>query len=817
MKTNQNNCPARFISCALIPLFMALAAHSIHAQQITGSLHDAVGQPIDAANVLLLAPADSSLVRGTLTEADGHFAFENVAKGSYLLSFSMLGFETVVINNLTVDESRPLLDLKTTTLRENSTLLAEVSVVAKRPFLEQKIDRLVINVENSITSAGATALDVLERSPGVVVNRQNNSIALAGKNGVIVMINGRINRMPLEAVVQMLAGMPSGNIEKIELITTPPANFDAEGNAGFINIVMKQSNDAGLNGGYTFSGGIGRGSTASAGINFNYRKNQLNLYGDYSFGRQAQEQIFLFDGQVLLNGNTLQTDTRSDRDPVQRNHNARLGLDLTLSKKTVLGLLVSSYDNRWSMDAVNNTTISINGTPDTLLRIVNDEINHWRHLGGNLNLQHTIRPDELLTLDLDLLAYDNENPTNYLTSFNKADGSFLFDERTFSGKVTPINVGVGKLDYSKRFSDKIKMEVGLKATSSRFDNDVTVFRIENGVPVNDPTLTAEYRLEESIGAAYTAFDFKLDAKSDAKLGLRYEYTNSNLGTAEQANIVDRQYGNFFPSAFLSRTFNDKHSANLSYSRRISRPTFNDMAPFIIFMDPYTFFSGNAALQPSISNNVKLDYRFGSTLFSVQYTVEDSAIAQFQSRVIEGTNQRLISAENLKNRKTLAFTLALPIQIGEWWRMQNNLIGTWQGVNVYFDGALVNIQNKNLQMVWINSFTLPKDFSAELMGFYQTKALFGAGIFLPLYGINVGIQKKLGANGGTLRFGVDDVLNSFMWRIQNNLPEHNLVSNIEADFSQRTFKLSYSRNFGNNALKGARQRATGSEEERRRVN
>ncbi|MCB0598412.1 MAG: outer membrane beta-barrel protein [Lewinellaceae bacterium] len=480
---------------------MALVAPSIHAQQIIGSLNDAAGQPIDAANVLLLSPADSSLVRGALTEPDGHFSLENVAQGRYLLSFSILGFETVFINNLTVDEGHPIIDLKTTTLRENSTLLAEVSVVAKRPFLEQKIDRLVINVENSITSAGATALDVLERSPGVVVNRQNNSIALAGKNGVIVMINGRINRMPLEAVVQMLAGMPSANIEKIELITTPPANFDAEGNAGFINIVMKQSNDAGLNGGFSFSGGIGRGSNASAGINFNYRKNKLNLYGDYSFGRQAQEQLFLFDGQVLLDENTLQTDTRSERDPVQRNHNARLGLDWTLSKKTVLGILISGYDNRWSMDAVNNTTISINGTPDTLLRIVNDEINHWQHLGGNLNLQHTFRPDELLTFDLDFLTYDNENPTNYLTSYSGTGGNFLFEERTFSGKVTPIKVSVGKLDYSKRFSDKIKMEVGMKGTSSRFDNDVTVFRIENGVPVNDPALTAEYRLEESIGAA----------------------------------------------------------------------------------------------------------------------------------------------------------------------------------------------------------------------------------------------------------------------------------------------------------------------------
>jgi len=804
------------IAGAILLLVFFLPTQSAQSQ-ISGTVLDSKNAAVAYANVLLLRAADTTLVRGAVTNDNGSFQINGIAGGTYLLEVSMLGYQPHRSDIFEMRENGAQKDWGAIVLQDDAAQLETVEIVAKKPLYEQKIDRLVINVENSITSAGATALDVLERSPGVVVNRQNNSIALAGKNGVIVMINGKINRMPLDAVVQMLAGMPSANIEKIELITTPPANFDAEGNAGFINIVMKQSNEAGLNGGYTFSGGIGRGSTASAGINFNYRKNKLNLYGDYSFGREAQEQIFLSDRQVQLNGKTIRTDTRSLRDPVQRNHNARLGLDWSMGKKTVLGMLVSSYDNRWSMDAVNNTTISINGTPDTLLRIVNDEINHWQHLGANVNLQHTIRPDELLTFDLDFLSYDNDNPTNYLTTYSGAGGNFLFEERTFSGKITPINVGVGKLDYSKRFSDKLKMEAGIKGTSSRFDNDVTVFRVENGIPVNDPTLTAQYRLKESIGAAYTAFDFKLDDKSDTKIGLRYEYTNSNLGSAERADIVDRQYGNFFPSAFISRNFNDKHSANLSYSRRISRPTFNDMAPFVIFMDPYTFFSGNAALQPSISNNVKLDYRFGSTLFSMQYTMEDSAIAQFQSRVIEGTNQQLLAAENLKNRKTLAFTLALPIQIAEWWNMQNNLIGTWQEVNVYFDEALVNVQNKNLQLVWINNFTLPRDFSAELFGFYQTKALFGSGIFLPVYGINVGVQKKFPGNGGTLRFGVDDVFNSFLWRIQNNLPEYNLVSNFEVDFSQRTFKLSYSRNFGNNQLKGARQRATGSEEERRRVN
>lgn len=790
----------------------------IHAQsQISGAIQAENGQPLPFVNVLLLSAADSSLIKGEVSGEDGGYRLKNITPGNYLVMASMVGYLEYYSRPIRIEGEAGQIDLGTITLSEDVKELKAVEVVAKRPLFEQKIDRLVINVENSITSAGSSALEVLERSPGVVVNRQNNSISVAGKDGVVVMINGKINRMPLEAVVQMLEGMPAANIERIELITTPPADFDAEGNAGFINIVMRQSNDDGLNGGYTISGGYGRGSTTSSGINFNHRRENINLYGDYSFSREAQEQVFTFGRRVMLNGQAVGTDTRSVRDPIQRNHNARLGLDWNLSSKTVLGVLLSGYDNRWSMDALNNTIISRNGLPDTLLSIANDEVNHWKHLGGNLNLQHTIREGETLTFDADYLRYDNVNPTNYLTTYSDGTGAFLFDEQTFSGKSTPLEVGVGKMDYTRRFSEKLKVEAGIKGTLSRFDNDVTVSRVENGVSVNDPNLTAKYQLEESIAAAYTSFDIKLDGKSDLKLGLRYEYTSSNLGTVEQPNIVDRQYGNFFPGVFLSRTFNDQNSVNASYSRRITRPTFNDMAPFVIFMDPYTFFSGNAALQPAISNNVKVDYRFKTVLFSIQYAVEDSAIARFQTRVIEGTNQQLIAAENMKNRRTASFTTAFPIQVADWWRMQNNLIGSWQEVNAYFDGEPIRVSTKNLQVTWINLFTLPNDFSAELVGFYQTKGLFGSAAFLPMGALNIGIQKKFSGNGGTLRFGIDDVLNSLKWRGESNFPEHNLVSGFEADFSQRTFKLTYSRNFGNKELKGTRQRATGSEEERGRVN
>ena len=781
---------------------------------ITGYVKDASGS-LPYVNVLILQPADSSLVKGAVSADNGTFVIENVGGGDYLLSVYMVGYaahyQEVGI------PSTGTFAVGEIELSEETAQLETVQVTAKKPLFEQKIDRLTVNVASSITAAGATALEVLERSPGVIVNRQQNAISVAGKDGVIVMMNGKINRMPLSAVVQLLEGMPSSNIEKIEIITTPPANFDAEGNAGFINIVLKQTTDRGLNGSYSFSAGYGRGDVSSAGINFNYRKNKVNLYGDYSFSREAQDQLFEVSRLVGIDGQPNLTETRSERNPVQRNHNTRVGIDLDLGKKTVLGLLLSGYDNRWSMDALNISSLTVGGQLDSLINIVNDEVNHWKHLGGNFNLQHTFAEGEIVTFDMDYLRYDNENPTNYLNSYFDENNVFLFEEQTFSGKATPIKVGVAKLDYTKSFSEKLKMETGIKGTVSRFDNNVTVSTFENNQWVNDPSLTADYRLEESIGAVYSSFDVKLDEKSNVKFGLRYEYTNSNLGTPEQPDIVDRQFGKLFPSFFLSRNFSEEQSANLSYSRRITRPTFNELAPFVIFFDPNTFISGNAALQPAISDNVKLDYRYKTALFSLQYTHEDSAIVRFQNRTIPGTNKLLMVSDNMKNRRTASFTVAFPVEVAKWWRMQNNLIGSWQEVNGYFNYELLQFRTTNYSITWINMFTLPKNFSAEMVGFYNSKGLFGTSVFLPIGGMNIGFQKKFKNDNGSLRFGIDDIFNSIKMRSETDLPEQNLQSEGSFDFSQRTYKLSYSRSFGNKKLKSQRQRATGSEEERRRVN
>ena len=268
------------LKCLFASVLLVWATKGYSQSGIQGSITDASDKPLVNANVLLLKAKDSSLVKGTVTTKNGEFSFSNIASGSYLVSATFVGFSQVYSTIIDLTNSNETKKIAILRFTESDVTLSDVRVTAKKSLIEQKMDRMVINVAGSITAAGNSALEVLERSPGILVDRQNNSISMNGKSGLVIMINGRISRLPIASLVQMLAGMNAANIEKIELITTPPANFEAEGNAGYINIVLKTNTQYGTNGSYSLTAGYGEGLISAASLNFNHRKNKINFYGD---------------------------------------------------------------------------------------------------------------------------------------------------------------------------------------------------------------------------------------------------------------------------------------------------------------------------------------------------------------------------------------------------------------------------------------------------------------------------------------------------------------------------------------------------------
>ncbi len=780
--------------------------------QISGSVIDNNNETVPFANVLVLKTADSTLVKGSLTDDNGNFSITNVPTGNYFVKASMIGFQEANSPSFELNADRNLAPLILT----EGEALDEVVVQATKPLFQQKVDRMVINVESSIVSSGGTALEILERSPGVIVNRQSNNISLLGKDGVVLMINDKISYMPVDAVVQMLEGMPAGNIESIELITTPPANFDAEGNAGYINIKLKKQTDFGLNGSYSFSAGYGKGFVNNDNINFNYRKGKINLFGAYSFGIDKREQLFKTSREFESNGDLLGTSTSTFREPTNRNHNLRLGLDIDFSEKLIMGFIVNGFDNKWTMDALNESFDTENSVPSAFVNLDNTELNQLKHVGANYNIRYNFKEDEYLSFDANYLFFEFDNPTTYLNTFFDANMDFDSEEQLRSDKDTPITTLVGQIDYSKRPSEKFKYEAGFKLTNSTFENDVIVEDLINGVWVPDPTLTNKSELDESYYAAYTSFDYTIDDKTSIKAGVRYEFTDSKLDTDTQGTVVDREFGVWFPSFFINRKITEDFSMNLSYTKRITRPTFNDLAPFVIFFDPTTFLSGNAALQPAISNSFKYDLNYKSYFLSFTYTSEDATIANFQEQIDEATGRLFFEAENLDYTRTFAATLGFPLKLTNWWRTQNNFTFINIKNRAFYNDVPVEQDISNISANSTHSFKFNNSFSAELSGFYNGPSVFGSARYEEVIGVNFGVQYKFDERWGTVKFAINDIFDSVEFRGGTNLPAQNIRTDNLFDFNQRTFLFTYTRNFGNKDLKASRNRSS-ADEERRRVN
>jgi hypothetical protein len=796
----------------------ALLLNFIHARaqsNISGIIEDSLNKRIDNVNVLLMRATDSGLVKGMLTDAQGYFLFKNIQKGNYFIrstytNLNPYNSEIFSISNGN-DKNFGLIHLY-----EKNMQLEEVKVAANKPLLEQKIDRLVINVENSITSAGSTALEILERSPGVIIDHQNNLISMNGKDGVVVMINGKMSHIPPAAVAEMLSGMSSGNIEKIELITTPPASFDAGGNAGYINIVLKENNNIGTNGSFRITAGYGEGLISAADINFNHRKDKLNVYGDISYSRIKGPFTVDAYNKISNSGNIYEKYRSLKRKDTTIQLNARLGVDYQINKRTIAGILLTGNKRHFTQSEHNQSLLLKNRTPDTLTTYSNHELNDWTDFGINLNTNHNFDANTSLVLNLDYTHYKNNQPVHYFASIYDAADNFVYDQATRSGKITYMEFWVMALDYKTNIGKKISMESGIKQTVSGFKNNISFERMNQSSWIKDEDLSANYTLNENYSAAYISFDLSFTAKTEAKLGLRYEYTNSNLETATIKNLVDRHYGNLFPTFFLSHVLNENNKINFSFNTRISRPAFTDLAPFTYYLDANTVITGNPALQASISNTIKADYIFKSYLFSISYSVEDDAITGFQAETDSATLTTILTPQNLENQKIISAVVSLPVKINDWWKMQFNITGLWQQVNAIYKKEPVRLSYANINIYGSQQFNLPKKFALELSGFYQSKSLSGLSTTKAFGSLDIGLKKKLNQKNALL-FNASDILNTMKIRWLTDLPEQNLISNVNLNFSRPTYKFTFTHNFGKEKLKGKRERSTGDEEEKGRVN
>jgi hypothetical protein len=791
----------------------ALTAPAWAQETLTGHVADEAGSPVSFANIQLLAATDSSLVQGTVGTKDGTFTLKAVDEGAYVLHVSLIGYQAATSDVLHLSGAG-MRDVGVVTLRRKALEMGEVAVEARRTTYEQQADRLVINVGTSVTLAGQSALEVLKRSPGVIVNEQSGTISLVGKAGVRVLVNGKRSYVPTDGLIQFLAGISADNLQRIELITSPPAHLDAEGNAGFINIVLERSPAGGLSGSVTVSGGYGQGEVGNASATINYRRRRVRLYASYSGLLRGQLQYWNNDRRLVSSDGPVQTSTRSRRDPRRINHDTRVALDVEITDRTTIGGLVGAYDHRWTMDAVNRMQVRNGGTPRTRIRSDNDEINHWRHAMGNVYVHRALPGNASLRADLDYVYYHDNNPTNYLNTTTDIQTGQVVEERLESSKTTPLRIWVGKADYNRTWQEAGELAAGVKGAFSRFTNRAAYEGLVNEAWVANAGLTSESVLREDVLAAYGSANIPLSASASLKLGLRYELTDSRLRSDEEQNLVNRRFGTLFPSVSYSHDLTADAQIDASYTRRITRPSFSQIAPFLYFLDPFTFYTGNTALQAAIMNALKLNVSYRDLIASVEYTWEDSTISQFQNHILPEENVQLVFSKNLRQTRRATALITLPVHPTSWWSMQNNVTATWKALDGFRDGEAVSTTHASVLFNSTQNISLPHDFNFEASGYYQGATQLGFIQMDPRWKIDLGLQRTLPAGYGTVTLTVNNVVDSAEWAwSEENVGDAPRVESF-IDFSHRTLQLTYSLRFGDG--KASTERSTASADERGRV-
>ncbi len=782
---------------------------------LRGNVRDAAGKALPFCTLTLLSARDSTLVKGGLANELGTYELAGIRAGRYVVAASMVGYTAArsIVFEVTAERTA----VPTLTLSESTKALNEVTVVARKPLFEQQVDRLVVNVQNSITAAGGTALDVLERSPGITVNRQNGSMTMSGKAGVMVMLNGKLTRLPIATVMEMLAGMTASDIDKIELITTPPARYDAEGDAGLINIVTRKNTALGTNGSLSATMSYGWYERPSATLSLNHRNRKVNLYGSYSLARDHRWDQYSYTRQVQQTTGALQSDIVSNRYSIRHTNTARLGIEYTLSPQTTLNGLVAGFSNDWSGNLPTLTLLQRGDVPVGETTVAATRRNRWEHLLLNMNLRHVFKNKQEWSLDIDRLYYNNHNPSDYLTTnYAIQEGKTDRQQLRFS-KETPIQMWVLKTDFQLPVGQKGRLETGVKATMSRLSNDVALDQLVNNRWQVDTMFTQRYTLAEDILAGYVSLNQPLAAQTTLQAGLRYEHTQTDINTVEGQVLVHRRYGNWFPSLFLSRKLSKNHSVNLSYSRRITRPTYDDIAPLVLFIDPNTYASGNPALLPTISDAVQGSYTFKDAyVFSVRYSDDQHAIAGIQPHVDAATNRISYYAENLAQQQTLSANVSLPVQITRWWQSQTNMTLLHQLIVSTYQTVPVSQRVSFFRANTTFTFKLPRQFTAELTGFYTGPSVNGLYRFSARNQVIIGLQKVLPAGRGTFRMSLTDIFWGNITRIQSAIAGLNFSDRAAFVSEPRVWQLTYNRSFGSKTVKAANTRVTGSDEERKRL-
>ncbi len=804
---------ALMITISSITATFATAQNSlILSGKVYGNTHQSLG----GNTIYLYNALDSALIKTTLIEPEGNFKFDNLKRGTYRLFISMMGYQPYKSNVIvfSADTTLPIIYLQQSGLN-----LKEVAIISQKALVEKKIDRTIINVDAMLSNAGGTLLEVLEKSPGVNIG-QGGAVSLKGKEATI-LIDDKPTYLSGADLEGYLRSLPSSTIDQIELMTNPPARYDAAGNGGIINIRTKKNRKRGFNGGINLSYIQGKYGRTNNSFTFNYRNNKVNLFGNIGYSTtNTYNDLDINRHFEDINGATLSNFLQNSYTRrTGSNHTAKVGMDYEVSDKTTIGVgLTGLYRISKQEAPVSSRFTNAQNDPDSTVMADNIEKTSFKNAGINLNYRHMYdKSGRELTVDIDYLRYDNHTDQSFDNRSYLNDGTLKGNYLLTGNLPTGINIYSFKTDYSHPFENGFKVETGLKTSYTKTDNTADYFYTINEIKIPDYVKTNHFLYSEHISAAYvnTTREF---GRLSVQAGLRLENTVSNgrqLGNLYRTDSTFKShYTGLFPTLYLQYKLDTTATNVLSinYGRRVDRPYYQDLNPFLSPLDKFTYYVGNPFLKPSYTNAVELSHTYKSNFTT---TLSYSKTQDQVNETIEIVDGIYYSRPGNIGK---AITKSLSV---------DGSLDPFKWLNFHFYGELTNIHAVSafytgpldtkgtfFYLKPMLQFKPGHDWIIQIDGYYQSKITNVQFVAAEQKRMNAAVSKKLSPNT-TVKMVVNDIFHSYV-----NAGLINNLASTRADYRNisdtRTGVLSFSYRFGKVPDSQGKRNTNGAESEQSRV-
>ena len=801
-------------------LLVLLTATSItlQAQQINGLVKDESGVALNGATVSLIKATDSSIIKLAVTKTNGSYSFSGIKEGNYKVLITYIGYKPTFSSKFLFNVSDVTLpELILSKIQGN---LSNVSVTAKKPMVEVKADKTILNVEGTINAMGSNALELLRKSPGVLLDKDDN-ISLAGKNGVQVYVDGRSTPLTGQDLANYLKSLQSFQIEAIELITNPSAKYDAAGNAGIINIKLVKNKSLGANGSVNAGWNISTYAKYNTGASLNYRNKKMNIFSTYSFNYAPNEQHLNIKRTVL--------DTFFDQQGTildkRKAHNFKIGADYFLNKKNTIGVMVNGILADPTSDGSSRTYISNTSTTKVDRMLIADNSTRMKRHNANINLNYNYTDPKGTSLVV------NADRGSYNLNSDQLQQNYYYDPsgQSIQGSViyhmlspAQINIHSIKADYEQNFM-KGKLGIGAKNAWVKTDNDFQRSNVYTSGEDLDEDRSNHFVYNENINAGYVNYNRQYK-KFMIQAGLRVENTASegvtnglkfNGGSyTPSMSSFKRSYTDLFPSAAITFNKNPVKQWSLTYSRRIDRPAYQDLNPFEFKLDEYTFMKGNINLRPQYTNSFGITHTYKYKLnIGLNYSHVNDMFTQIIDTV--ETSKAFFSRKNLATQDIVNLSVSYPFQHKSY-SLFTSINSNYSKYQADFgSGRKIDLDAFGFNFFMQNSLKFAKTWTAELSGFYNAPTIYmGSFKGKSIYNVDAGISKQFMKGKATVKASVSDVFHTLKFGATSDFAGQSMIFSYRQESQQ--FKLAVNFRFGNNKVKPSRQRTSGAEDELKRV-